>query len=121
MGGGALLLAAACGGGRAEDAGSEPVHGGMPVPATVPAAVPSASADPPSNVPPVVPAHAAPGPLPTRADSAAANAENVSPEWKQRERSMSTYEECVAQTRGAEAGVRERLEEACSRRSGAPR
>lgn len=116
MGCGALLLAAACGGG---DGGTPParVPGDAP-----PAATPAGTAPDVLPAAPVLPAPpAAPAPLPTRSDSAAAAAEDVSPEWKQRERSMSTYEDCVAQTRGADAAVRARLEEICSRLPGAPR
>jgi hypothetical protein len=110
----ALLLAAAC----RDEGGRSPAQ----VPAGAPpGATPAGTAKPAPDVAPGAQVPPAPDSLPTPADSAAAAAEDVSPEWKQRERSMSTYEECVAQTRGADAAVRARLEEICSRRPGAPR
>jgi hypothetical protein len=45
----------------------------------------------------------------------------VSPEWKLRERSMASYEDCVAQARAAEGPMRARLEAACARLPSAPR
>lgn len=119
----ALLTAAACGGGADAEAAdpaaadtqalpaaaTPPVDGGTPVPATE---VPT-GADAPQA--------AAPEPAPTAADSAAAAREDVSPEWKQRERTMGSYEDCMEQTKGADAALRPRLEAACARLPGAPR
>ena len=120
IGSAALLLAAACGGGDAgEPAAQSPA--GVQAAAAVTEATPAGTSAPAPDAPPVASApQPAAEPIPSKADSAAAVAEDVSPEWKQRQRSMASYEECMAQTRGAEAAVRPRLEEACSRLRGAP-
>lgn len=59
-------------------------------------------------------------PGPTAADSAAAAREDVSPEWKQRERTMASYERCMEQARSGDPPMRARLEAACASRRGAP-
>lgn len=62
-----------------------------------------------------------PAAAPTARDSAAAAAEDVSPEWKMNERKMGPYADCLAQARAAPSESRERLEEACGRLPSAPR
>ena len=62
-----------------------------------------------------------PAAAPTARDSAAAAAEDVSPEWKMNERKMGPYADCMEQARVAPPGSRERLEEACGRLPSAPR
>ncbi|HEX6039909.1 hypothetical protein [Longimicrobium sp.] len=120
----ALLVAAACGGGN--DAGA--AAGGAPadsqvVPVAAPVAPESVASVPATDVPAGTPTPRTPPrePAPTAADSAAAAREDVSPEWKQRERSMGSYERCMEQTRGADAAVRARLETACARLPEAPK
>jgi hypothetical protein len=120
--GAALVLAAACGGDAAEapaaDAGSPAAAAAAP--ATTPAG--SAGTSAPGNG--VPPGASAPQPVavsaPSREDSAAAAAEDVSPEWKQRTREMGSYAHCMRQASGAEQPARTRLEEACSRLPDAP-
>jgi hypothetical protein len=112
----ALVLAAACG-----DAAPEPAAGGAAAPdSAVPAAATEASV-PETDVPP---AASAPQPVvqpePTREDSVAAAAEDVSPEWKQRARQMSGYARCMEQASQGESPMRERLQEACRRLPDAP-
>ena len=125
----AVLLLAACGGdaspraagdGTAAEAANAPA---VPAPApldTVSGA--EAEAVPaPATVPPELRRPRRPPPEPTRADSAAAARENVSPEWKQRERSMAGYADCMEQVRGVDPAMRPRLQAACSRLPDAPR
>lgn len=121
--GAALLLAAACGGG---DAAGAPAAEGAPD--TQPAAAAPAPAErgtpaPATDAPTGATLSQLPTaePVPTAADSAAAAREDVSPEWKQRERTMASYAQCMEQTRGADPAVRARLEAACARLPGAPR
>lgn len=117
----ALLLAAACGGdGAGEPAAQAPAES-QPAPAAAPA--PADSGTPvPESMPQSGSSVTQPGaePVPTAADSAAGAREDVSPEWKMRERTMASYEQCMAQARNVEPPMRERLEAACGRRSGAP-
>lgn len=119
------LLLAACGG-EADSAGAADADStAAPAAATAPApTADSAQAGGTSTpLPPEVadrPA-AAPAAAPTAADSVAAAREDVSPEWKQRQRSMASYEHCMRQAQGADAAMRPRLEQACSRLSGAPK
>jgi len=104
----AALLLAACGAG-AGDAGAE--DGTDPR-----QAVPASASEPAISLPtPPVEEQ------PTAEDSAAAARDSVSPEWKQRERSMASYPECMRQARGADDPMRSRLEEACGRLHDAPR
>lgn len=105
----AALLLAACGG----DAGGE-------------GAAPAASTPTPANRPVTAPSEPLakagdPAPGPTAQDSAAAAREDVSPEWKQRERSMGSHARCLEQVAQAPPEGRARLEEACSRLPDAPR
>lgn len=58
--------------------------------------------------------------LPTAADSAAALAEDVSPEWKMRTRQMEPFADCLEKTRGAPDDVRPTLVAACHRLPDAP-
>lgn len=120
----AALLLAACGG---ESGGAAAAGADSTAAAAVPA--PAATADSAqaggtsTPLPPEManrPA-AAPASAPSAADSAAAAREDVSPEWKQRQRSMASYEQCMEQASGAENPMRQRLEEACSRLPGAPK
>jgi hypothetical protein len=89
-------------------------------------AEPAASAPAPANRPVTAPAEplgrvGEPPPAPTAQDSAAAKAEDVSPEWKQRARSMGSHARCLEQVAQAPPEGRARLEEACSRIPDAPR
>jgi hypothetical protein len=117
----ALLLAAACGDDGAREPAPQAAADSQPAPAAAPA-----PADTGTRVPESVPQSGAsvpqPGtePVPTAADSAAGAREDVSPEWKMRERTMASYEQCMEQARAVEPPMRERLEAACGRRSGAP-
>lgn len=121
----ALVLAAACGG---DDGGAPDGQVAPDTQAAAPAAAPAPAlpADSETSVPAEMsqPGASAPQPgtepAPTAADSAAAAREDVSPEWKARERTMASYERCMEQARGAEGPLRERLEAACGQRSGAP-
>jgi hypothetical protein len=120
----ALLVAAACGGGDDAGAPADRVATDSQVaPVSAPVAPESVAPAPATDAPAGTPAPqaAAAPPAPTAADSAAAAREDVSPEWKQRERSMGSYERCMEQTRGADAAVRPRLEAACARLPGAPK
>jgi hypothetical protein len=117
------LLAAACAvtlaGCGAEKAAPEPP--------AAPAAAPRAAPAPPPQAPaPQAPApQAAPSPAPsaarelapTHADSVAAAAEDVSPEWKQRERSMAGTEQCLRQATDLTGEARTRVEAACRART----
>ena len=117
----ALLLAAACGGdGAREPAAQAPADSQAP-PAAAPA--PAESGTPvPESMPQSGASTPQPGaePVPTAADSAAGAREDVSPEWKMRERTMASYAQCMEQARSVEPPMRERLEAACGLRSGAP-
>lgn len=120
----AVLLLAACGGEPRENAAATGADS-TPAPAA-PAAVQAAAQTDSGAAPAPVPsmpqsAAAAPTPPPTSEDSAAAAREDVSPEWKQRERSMASYTQCMEQARSAENALRPRLEEACSRLPNAPK
>lgn len=98
-------------------------RGDAPAAEDAPPAAPAASV--PGNVPPPSEAPAASPradrtttsaePQPTAADSAAAKAEDVSPEWKQRSRSMESFASCMEKVRGAPEAVRPNLEAACRR------
>jgi hypothetical protein len=115
----ALVLAAACGG----DAEPAPAAGAATADSAAPAApaVATETSAPGNDVPPGASApQPAPVRPPTREDSVAAAAEDVSPEWKQRSREMSSFAECMRQASGAEPPMRARLEEACSRLPDAP-
>jgi hypothetical protein len=115
----ALVLAGACGG----DAGEASAAGAKSADSAA-AASPTAATETPAPGNDVPPGASAPQPMavrpPTREDSAAAAAEDVSPEWKQRSREMSNYAQCMKQASGAEPPMRARLEEACSRLPDAP-
>lgn len=115
----ALVLAGACGGDAAEAPAADAASPDSPAPAA-PVAATETSA-PGNDVPPgaLTPQPAVVRP-PTREDSLAAAAEDVSPEWKQRSRQMSSYSNCMKQASGAEPPMRARLEEACSRLPDAP-
>lgn len=86
---------------------------------------PAAAADS-APAPALPPAATAPvssrgsNPEPTREDSLAAAKEDVSPEWKQRERSMDSYANCMAQARSVTGPAREQLEKACGNLPSAP-
>jgi hypothetical protein len=104
----AALSLAAC---RGDDAAADP-----PASAALPPHRPvAAPAEPLARA-----ADPAPAPSPTAQDSAAATAEDVSPEWKQRARSMGSYARCLEQVAQAPPEGRARLEEACSRHPDAP-
>ena len=113
---GILTLAAACGGGDGADgaaaAGAD--SGAAAAADSVPASEP---------VPVVLPPQAdrAPDAEPTAADSAAAVAQDVSPEWIQRSREMASYDDCMRQAGAAPPPVRPRLEQACRNLPTAPR
>jgi hypothetical protein len=116
----AALLLAACGGEPRENAAAASADStSVPAPR---AAARTDSGAAPAPVPsmPQLPA-AATAPPPTPEDSAAAAREDVSPEWKQRERSMASYTQCMEQARSAENALQARLEEACGRLPGAPK
>ncbi|HEU0298460.1 MAG TPA: hypothetical protein VFR37_03380 [Longimicrobium sp.] len=93
---------------------------GAPQPAPAAAAADSAPA------PALPPAATVPGsargsnPEPTRADSLAAAKEDVSPEWKQRERTMDSYANCMRQAQSVTGPAREQLEKACANLPSAP-
>ena len=112
-----LAVLAACTDGSRAEGGVQPADSAATVP------LPAGTADTSSlPVPPRAARTAeAAEALPTREDSVAAAAEDVSPEWKQRERSLSTYDECMRQARGLEDEVRATVLQACERRRGAPR
>ncbi len=117
----ALVLAAACGGdgGRASEVASADSQGVPAVtatPAETEAPVPATMSQSGASAPQVAGGEAPP----TAADSAAGAREDVSPEWKARERTMASYERCMEQARGADDAMRKRLEAACGLRSGAP-
>lgn len=112
----ALVLAAACG-----DPAPEGAAGGAAAPDS---AVPAAATETSAPEPGVPPAASVPQtvvqPEPTREDSVAAAAEDVSPEWKQRTRQMAGYARCMEQASSVEPPMRARLQEACSRLPDAP-
>lgn len=90
---------------------------------------PTAASTAPTAAPEFAPPPAAPrnpaqarsaNPLPTAADSAAALAEDVSPEWKMRSRHREPYASCIEKTVNAPAEVRPTLVEACNRLPDAP-
>lgn len=116
----AALLLAACGGdtsarGPADDAKSDSV------PPAVAGTAQPADTPPPPDTPVGPPTTPAGEPAPTREDSIAAAREDVSPEWKQRERSMESYASCMAKARDAGEALRARLEKACGGLPDAPR
>ena len=59
-------------------------------------------------------------PVPTAADSAAAAAQDVSPEWIQRSRTMQSYEDCMRGAREAPQEARAQLLRACANLPTAP-
>jgi hypothetical protein len=62
-----------------------------------------------------------PSQVPTAADSAAALAEDVSPEWKMRSRQREPYSSCMEKTVNAPADIRPTLVAACGRLPDAPK
>ena len=93
-------------------------------PQPAPAATAAADSTPAPALPPAanVPASArGSNPQPTRADSIAAAREDVSPEWKQRERSMDSYANCMEQAQAVTGPARQQLERACANLPTAPR
>ena len=118
----AALLLAACGGDSPpRDAGGARSDSVQPALDTSAALVnaDTAAATPGAPVPPR--RARTEEPAPTREDSIAAAAEDVSPEWKQRERSMEKYADCMEKAQSAEGPVRIRLEAACGNLPDAPR
>jgi hypothetical protein len=114
----AALLLAACRGGEGADSaesgeGRESARSAEAVPGPVNRPV----------TPPAEPLARAgePAPAPAPRDSAAAAREDVSPEWKQRARSMESHARCLERAAQAPPEARPRLEEACSRHPDAPR
>jgi hypothetical protein len=87
---------------------TEPLPEAAPVPA--PTYVDSASGTP---VPLPEP--------PTHADSVAAAAQDVTPEWVQNGRKMAGYQVCMSQAASLPPEVKGRVEAGCRQRSGAPR
>jgi hypothetical protein len=115
----AVALLAACGGDEPRPAADgETAAAPADSAPGVPAATPTAEPAPQDEAP--VP-QASGDVAPTRADSIAAAREDVTPEWKQRQRSMASYADCMEQTKGAEPAVRRSLEAACSRLPDAPK
>ena len=86
--------------------------------ATVADSTPAPALPPAANLP--VSARGS-NPAPTRADSIAAAKEDVSPEWKQRERSMDSYANCMEQAQAVTGPARQQLERACANLPTAPR
>ncbi|HEX2080871.1 MAG TPA: hypothetical protein VHG08_24410 [Longimicrobium sp.] len=88
---------------------------------------PAAAAPDSAAAPALPPAGSAPAtarranPEPTREDSIAAAKEDVTPEWKQRERSMDSYANCMEQARAVTGPARQQLEKACGNLPSAPR
>jgi|GEM_PF-1827012 len=113
----APLFLAACGSEpRAEAPDAAP-------PATTPPAAPAPDARP-APPPPAGTAPPPPPPVanaPTAADSAAARAEDVSPEWKQRSRMGESYASCMEKTTNAPESARPPLVAACGRLPDAPK
>ncbi|HYW10131.1 MAG TPA: hypothetical protein VE913_24400 [Longimicrobium sp.] len=111
----AILLASACG----SEPRAAPQAGSPQAASTAPAA------ETPAPPPPAVSATPPPAPgehssAPTAADSAAAAAEDVSPEWKRNTRAMAPHASCMEQARAAPAASRPVLEAACGRLPDAP-
>lgn len=105
----AVLTLAACGAEQAEpEPPSAPAAAATPAPARAPEPVTA----PPRAAAPSASRETAP----TRADSVAAAAEDVSPEWKQRERAMAGTEQCLRQAADLPHDARARVEAACRAR-----
>jgi hypothetical protein len=117
-----IALAAALALGACDRSAPEAPSDGGPQPPEPPAA--AADSTPALVVPPeaTVPvSERGSNPEPTRADSLAAAKEDVTPEWKQRERSMDSYANCMRQAQVVTGEARRRLEEACANLPTAPR
>jgi len=114
---GAALLLGGCGGDTPptdEGRGAPVAESTAPVQSSPEAAPPPA---PPRSS--AAPARS-PSQVPTAADSAAALAEDVSPEWKMRSRQREPYTSCIEKTVNAPADVRPTLVQACNRLPDAP-
>ena len=111
----ALAVAAAC----------EPRPAERSTTAPAPDSAPVAVAAAPPAPPPPTPAGGTPAPPveapPSRADSLAGAARDLSPEWIERSRTMADYRRCMAQAEGLPPEVRPRVEAGCTQRAGAPR
>ena len=88
-------------------------------PAAARDSTPAPALPPSATVPPN--ARRSTAPEPTREDSIAAAREDVTPEWKQRERSMDTYANCMEQARAVTGPARQQLEKACGNLPTAPK
>lgn len=115
----AALWLAACGGDgeRADAAPAAPADQAQQADAPPQAA--AAPAPAPGDRAGDAPARAQ-APMPTAEDSAAAEREDVSPEWKMNQRKMAPYADCMAEANAAPEHVRARLQAACRNLPDAP-
>lgn len=116
------LVTGACTGDRtATDDGASPADAGSTTGAAPATEAPPVTVAPAEAVTPAPARSAGAEQIPTAADSAAALAEDVSPEWKMRTRQMAPFSDCMEKTRNAPDDVRPTLVEACHRLPDAPK
>lgn len=117
-----LTFAAACAGDRtATDDAAAPAATEGVTEASSADALPPITTAPAEAVAPTSERHTGAEQVPSAADSAAALADDVSPEWKMRARQMAPFSDCMEKTRNTPESVRPTLVEACHRLPDAPK